>query len=215
MLVSQALSACGSSWEVSVPRWRGEKSRQERSILGPRHALGPAPTHKGTTRPWLIKYSHNSCPSACQATNLVGLEGRLPRGSYGASRQTHTLNNEYTAKWISRILVSGEEGGLLYSKDSVAFNSDWKTNPPTNDVKAGFPPCNSEDLRFHYRKATCLYAWKKRPSKCKQLWKGMWFGRTEANWNNSGGHSRLLFWPVRETSGNIKALQVHATQECH
>ena len=78
----------------------GKKSRREQLILEPRHVLGPGRTHKGTTWPWLIKYSHNSFPSTLQATNPVALEWRLLQGSYGASRHTHFLNinNEYTAK---------------------------------------------------------------------------------------------------------------------
>lgn len=120
-------------------------------------------------------------PLTLQATNPVALEWRLLQGFYGASRQTHTLNvnNEYTAKWISHIFVSGEEGGLLRSKDSVAFNSEWKTNPPTNDVKTVFPPHNSEDLCFHYRKAG------KDNLQNVSNSRGMWFGTAEANWNES------------------------------
>lgn len=67
------------SLSPQVKEW-GE-SRWEWSILWPSHVLGLAPTHKGTTWPQLIKCSHNSCPSALQATNLVTLEWRLPPSS--------------------------------------------------------------------------------------------------------------------------------------
>lgn len=76
-----------------------------------------------------------------------------------------------------------KKGGCFIQSTVWHLTQEWKTNPPTSYVKAGFPPRNSEDLRFHYRKATYLYAWKKRPSKCNQLQRRMWFSRAEANWN--------------------------------
>lgn len=110
-------------------KW-GKKSRREQLILEPRHVLAPA--HKGTS--WW------STPTSIQITNPVALEWQLPQGSQ-ASRQTHSLNinNEYAANWISHILVSGEEGWLLYSKYSVAFNSRVKNQSTHQLCESRFP----------------------------------------------------------------------------